>query len=341
MTRIWMSGLEAGSVTVFDTVASGAIVSVAQARTGTYSLSIPTVDDAATLDISAISELYMRFGLYPTGGTNDRTFLTLLDGTDEQLTFQLESGTNNLIVRRGDFNDTEIADGGAVIPNDGWVCVEVYVLIDDTEGILRVRVDGVSVIGIAGADTQATLNSTVDAIQFGAAPGDGTSIMYGFVDDIEVNDTNGTVNNSWIGQGGIFGLRPDSAGRYQQLTPNVGTNPNAVDDPIPDEDVTYVASTSGVDEQDTYVTEDLPVPTSGFSYRVDAVQWLCRARNTAGGLNGVAELVRIGAADDEGVEQALTTSYAYKKVIMETDPIFSQQWLHLRVNAAEYGAVLK
>jgi len=344
MTRLWMSGLEAGSLDVFPSIENLVAISAAQARTGNYSLHIFNVlDKAWTVFGGGYVELFLRIGLYMTGGSGarDRTFCTLCDITgNDLLTFQVRNADSVILVRRGDYNDILIASGG-VVPTNAWCCIEIRALIDNAVGIVQVRVDGVQVIDFSG-DTQAGANSTAWVVVWGASPAAGslgTYVCYGYYDDLAVNSPYGIRNNSWLGLGGIIGLLPNGAGNYTQLTPSAGANWQAVNEVPPDDDASYVENAI-INQRDTYEMEDLTI-TPGKVADIAAIQWLCRAYNTETQGGNFARLLRLDGINYQGADVGYDKSYDYHPEILEASPSTNQNWTGDEVNDLEAGVVVR
>lgn len=336
-----MSGLEAGSLDIFSRAIGDAAISAVQARTGSYSLHISaTIDRTCTGLGDGYTELFLRIGLYMTGGNsaNDRTFCTLLDAVgNELLSFQVREADSVLLVRRGDYNDVLI-DSGGIVPTNAWCCIEIRALIDDASGIVQVKIDGAQVIDFRG-DTRVGTNEEIWAVMWGADPPFGQYVCKGYYDDLAINDIAGTVNNSWLGQGGIVGLMPTGAGNYTQLTPSAGANWAAVDEVPPDDGGTYVEEAI-VSRKDTYKMQNLPM-TSGLMASVTAVQWLCRALNTVSGSGGFARLLRVAGTDHQGDDIGYDRSYDYHSEIMGTSPATGAAWTESEVNSLEAGMVVR
>jgi len=339
MTRLWMSGLEAGSLDVFPRVDSAAVISAAQARTGAYSLHIPSADDRAWLTLrTGYTELFFRIGLYMTGGSNDRTFCTLLDNLGAKLlTFQVRQADSVFLVRLGDHNDALIVSGG-VVPTNAWCCIEIRVLIDNAVGVIQVRIDGVQVIDFSG-DTQVDADDEVLVIVWGASYSDGGYVCYGYYDDLVINSIHGIRNNSWPGLGGIVGLVPTGAGNYTQLIPSAGANWAAVNEVPPDDDAAYVEQAT-TDLKDTYTMQDLVI-TPGQVANIAAVQWLCRAYNTVSQGGDFARLLRLYGVDHQGDDVPYDRSYDYHPEVLGTSPDTGQDWTEDEVNAIEAGVVVR
>jgi len=336
-----MSGLEAGSLDVFSRTYSSVAISAAQARTGNYSLYVDYTHDVACIGLGdSYTELFLRIGLYMTGGygTRDRIFCILTDQMGHDvLTFKVRYTDKVILVLRGDYNDTEIASGG-IVPTNSWCCIEIHAFIDNTGGIVQVKIDGTLVIDFSG-DTQKDSNEVLAVLL-----GDTSYSLYyapctGYYDDLAINDPSGNVNNSWLGQGGIIGLVPTGAGNYTQLTPSAGANWAAVDEVPPDDGGTYVEEAT-VNRKDTYKMQDLPV-ASGFMASVTAVQWLCRALNTVSGNGNFARLLRIAGVDYQSDDIGYDRDYSYHPEIVETSPATGAAWTESEINNLEVGMVVR
>lgn len=342
MTRLWFTGLEAGSLDIFPHIDNNAAISAAQARTGAYSLYIPSIGDRAWLTLRAgYAELFFRIGLYMTGGSgaNDRTFYILLDSSGaELLTFQVRQADSVLLVRLGDHNDALIASGG-VVPTNIWCCIEIRVLINNVTGVVQVRIDGAQTINFSG-DTQVGANDEILVVMWGASPADGTYVCYGYYDDLAINSIHGIRNNSWPGLGGIVGLVPTGVGNYTQLTPSAGANWQAVNEVPPDDDGTYVENAT-IDQKDTYEMQNLAAVTPGQVTDIAAVQWLCRAYNTVSQGGNFARLLRLYGVDHQGDDVGYDRSYDYHPEVLGTSPATGQDWTEAEINALEAGVVVR
>jgi len=96
-----------------------------------------------------------------------------------------------------------------------WYKIDMYIKIGNGTGAYEVKVDDTSIIS-SSSDNTGTAN--VKSIRFGTeatVTGTGTG-EYFYFDDIALNDTTGSVNNSWCGSGTIVSLKPKGAGNYSQ-----------------------------------------------------------------------------------------------------------------------------
>ena len=345
MSRIFFTGLEAGSLNVFGRISILAVptISAIQARTGVYSMYCGLGEFAeATLGSGAVSELFLRIGLYYTGGfgAQDRTFCTLIGASGSLLSFQIRQADGVILVRLGNYLGALLSSGG-VVPLNDWCCIEIHALIANVGGIIQVRLDGVQTIDFLG-DTEVGTDTIIYVIHW-AAPGDvgfpSWYSCYGYYDDLAINNIIGIRNNSWLGLGGIIGLVPTGAGNYTQLTPSAGANWQCVDEVPPDDDGTYVEDAI-VDQKDTYGMQDLVI-TPGKVADIAAVQWLCRGLNTVSESGDFARLLRIAGVDYQGSDVGYDRSYDYHPEILETSPATGVAWTEAEVNALEVGMVVR
>jgi hypothetical protein len=210
---------------------------------------------------------------------------------------------------------------------DTWYVLEFHLKIDDVDGEIDTKIDGAIDIDFDG-DTQHTGNAGIVQVQFSNAA---SSLPTIYIDDIAINDTTGGVNDSWIGRGGIYGLVPSGAGTHTDFTPSAGVNYAAVDEVPPDDDTTYVESSTAA-HVDTYAITNL-IPTSGA---ISAVQWVARAKLAEAGAGNFQRVLRHDGTDYNGGDLAVDTSYAYFTEIFDQAPD-STDWDITKVNALEAG----
>jgi hypothetical protein len=220
-----------------------------------------------------------------------------------------------------------------------WYCVEYHLLVDNTNGIGEVKLDGVLEIDFDG-DTQNTANANIRYANLGSGVQALSNAISGYFDDVAINDVAGSYNNSWIGRGGIYPCFPSDIGEYSQLTPNSAVdNYTCVDEKPPDDDTTYVSS-ADINDQDSYKIDDL-VPTAGT---ITAVQFITRARLTEAGAGNVGRLMRIGGVDYQGANLPIdTTTYKFCNEILETSPVApgTNQFSIAEINGMQVGVVVE
>jgi len=329
MARIFMTGFEDGGFGGFTVIAGSPVVNTTKPRTGTYALSFTDGARCRAELPSALSEFYLRFGLAWT--SSDRGFFMYFAGADTNPILLFSALGNTLRVLRGNHDAPTIALGGT-IPSGTMACVEMYVKLNNTTGRLVAKIDGAQVIDFTG-DTQASDTFNTAAFlytgyyHYGAA---------GYLDDIAINDTTGSVNNSWIGGGGIRLMPVNGAGVHTALTPSVGSNYQCVDE-VPPNDADYVSTTiskdSDADQYDLYTLSNAALPASGT---VSAACLFVRAQ----AVDGITPLVPLVHSNETLVElprRYLPQGYSRSDSIMNTDPTDSSALTLSKLAAMQVG----
>lgn len=118
--------------------------------------------------------------------------------------------------------------------------IQVRIKIDNSAGVIQVKVDDVLVIDQTGIDTQPGAVSTIDQFRVGQSGG----VTY--QDSICVNDTTGSADNSWPGIVRFKAKTVIGAGFYVgNWSRNTGSDNYAAVDDIPhDSDTTYLYTSS-------------------------------------------------------------------------------------------------
>jgi hypothetical protein len=230
---------------------------------------------------------------------------------------------------------TLLATGSAPSTVDEWNLIEFRVSIDDSTGVVQVKLNGDMVIDFAG-DTRNGGNAEIGFVDFGCYTGSSlnASPTVSF-DDVAINDTAGDVQNSWPGDGAVLLLKPSGNGNSSQL---VGSDGNQVDnyalvDEVPANSADYVAS-STADQQDTYALEDVGDPYKS----VILAQPIAYAALAAAGTGALRTVVRAGETDyaDEA-DRSLGTSYQFIRGDVRYTHPSGAAWSLANFNAIESG----
>jgi len=328
MARLFTTGFEEGDAYVFTGFGGAAptnySIITTNVRTGLRAISIGS-NCFPNITFTATSEVYLRFGFRFGGSASDTTILQLQDGSNIQILLSYICDSGLLRAWRGN-KVTKLAE--VFVPwAMRWYCIEVHLLVDNSSGVLQVKVNGELVLDYSG-DTQQSANSTVDTVVwFGSANGQ-------YFDDIAINDTSGSRNNSWIGRGGVYGLVPNGVGNYSEFTPSAGNNYECVDEVPPDGDTSYVESDT-VGHKDSYALANLSLTSASIA----ALVWHVWAKQDVSDGRNVARLLRISGTDYQGADKALTTSYQRLMETIESNPHTSADWTLDDINGLELGFV--
>ncbi len=340
MTRLWTCGFETGTTEWNGgSGTTGATVAVTSTvkRTGTYSVyllsAVTTAYFRQILDIDA-TELFGRLALQLDSIAGLRTF-TLIGFRDNNNAIQFElvynGGTGSL-----DWYDNannELAIGSVLIPTDAWVVVEFHVTVSGS-GALVAKVNGTTCAGYSG-NTDFSGDGNVRSLYFQLEGGPGVGNIY--LDDIGINDAEGSYQNSWLGLGGVFYLEPVADGDQTDWTPSSGTvNYAMVDDIPPDNATTYnQAVTPG--EIDLYVVDDCPE----YVAAINLVQVVYRATLATSGYNKITDLVKVDGTVYAGSESTIVwitpTFGYYQGTTHYLNPATGTVWGTAEVNGMQAG----
>ena len=221
-----------------------------------------------------------------------------------------------------------------------WHYIELEVLLSDTVGEVKLRVDGKTPGGwtdLTNADTKNGGTATVfNGVKF--EPNGGTNPL-AYYDDIYVANGAGTVNNGLLGDVRVYPLLPNGNGNYSQL---VGQDADStdnylnVDETTPDGDTTYnESSTDG--EKDTYTFEDLPITTGD----IKGVQVSAYARKDEAAAKSVRIVHRRGTTDVNGDDKTLQTTFNNHDQIWDEDGVATAAWTITNVNSSEFGVEVR
>jgi len=197
---------------------------------------------------------------------------------------------------------TLVATGSFTYNLDTWYLLEFHIKIDDTVGVVQLKVDGKLDIDFSG-DTKPGTATTIDSLYLYAL---GYTQSHSYFDDIAINNVSGTADNSWCGEGRIIYLVDNAAGDVTELTPNTGANYAAVDETTADGDTTYVEGAT-LDLRDLYNLADSGLAAGSTIKRVIPV---ASARDTVANGGKIALGLKTNGTEYFGSDIALTTNYA-------------------------------
>lgn len=289
---------------------------------------------------AATTGVYIRFYLYvqQRPDVTVAIFQALNNATSEAAIALRSDGALELF-------DTDIAGASlgtsGVLSLNTWYMVELFADNGGSPNEVEARLNGSSF-----ATGAASLAGDVDTIYVGAIDWHTSTAAIFNIDDISINDTAGSVNNSWPGEGKIVAALPTAAGdnaattglySYINEVPPSGTatsgstmielDSNGV---IADYNVTDTA-TLGIDSYDT----------------ITSVQVLARVREEAAGTSSYQLRIKSASggtvtsttAADGGnatarTNPASTTAFG-RMLISETDPDTATAWTPTGTNSID------
>ena len=248
MTRLLNDGAENGDGLFFE--AGGVAVTSSTKRSGTYSYGSQGAFGANPTKYlaSGLSEFFIRFGDYfENVGGDAFTAIRFRQGSTDAVTFWV--GTDGYM----HFNvGSDQKTTSNLVYTNTWHLLEMHVKIA-ASGILELKFDGIADTVWEG-DTRGNSLTYINRLFWDSGSHLG-SYPYHFFDDIALNDTYGSKDNSWCGDGHYTRVYPANNGAYSQWYGNDGdqTNNYLLEDEVPpDGDVTYVRADSS-NAKDAYV----------------------------------------------------------------------------------------
>lgn len=359
MARLWVCGFELNSTTSEITTHNvgshtASTISSTQAHGGTFSSKFNTTS-SASIDLytfsTGTSVAYARVWIFATAypSAND-VFLTLGSGTDNiGNVFMNTSGKVGL--QNGTTNSfgTNLS---AVLSLNTWHYIDLELTTTGTNAqTSNLYVDGTFI------DTQnmtETLSTTgITSIQWGAyitasSPG---SISSFYMDDLAVNDSTGTVQNSFIGNSTLIRATPNGTGDTNTWsagaggTAGAGNNYTRVDEVTPDSLTSYNESKT-LSNSDLYIVSVPTIPTGSTINAVLVGSWYRGAASSANSTFKVQIEKTSGGTIFQGTavapgnttwgqNQNTTSNYA---LVLYADPD-SSAWTPATISTMQVGMV--
>jgi hypothetical protein len=287
MARLWLSGFELNSTTAdeeFTTVTwSGSTIQTGTVRSGTYAGEITSLASATRQGFAyqfaaaaANGPYYVRFALrIATLPSAENTIFTLgNNATLASATIGAKITLDNGGLLRLYNATTQVGSASAALSTGIWYEIEVWYDKSLTAGsqVLKARINQASDFA---SSSSLTIANAVDVAAFGAnLNAESQTTGDWFFDDIAINDSTGSFQNTYPGSGKIVHLRPSAAGDNAAWTrggSDSGANWSQVSEVNPDDNTAYVkkVTTTGIDD---YNLDDTPSElNAGSTIKVVAV----------------------------------------------------------------------
>jgi len=337
MAMIYMNGFEWNSIYenisryyIYSINASG--VSTTHKRSGNYSFYMHDqygYSDYISLPTPPVSEFYIQFCINVRWVSGEAVFLRWFEGSTYGGVITLSNADLKLRVYEGNKSSLLCTSGTALV-QERWYLIELYVK-HDSSGEIELRVNGVTDTTYSGDTT----SYSIDKFTFGTGLAYGQSMTY-YVDDIVINDTTGSVNNSWPNGLRILLLKPTGKGSSSEWTKEPEDN---IDnywcvDHEPIDDPSEYAYTFQDLKLDLYRVENLPATAySVAAARVDS--WSLKNSGSRQQIN--LALKPAGATTFYSSDQDLGIAFQLKQNTWETNPSTSADWSISEINNLEVG----
>jgi hypothetical protein len=310
--------------------ASNATIQASQGRFSTAALRTVQSGSIEWVFPAALTTVGVGFAFrFDTAPTGNAVFLAFFDGATEHVRLELSPGRLIRATRAG----TLLGTGTFRLDVNQTYYIECKVTIDDSTGVVVVKVNEITDINLSSQDTRNAGNASVDRIRPQT-----TSWVSGaasFFDDLVIWDTTGGApTNDFLGDIRVEALFPNGNGNSSQWVGNDGNSTDnylLVDETAPNSDTDYVES-STVGNKDTYAYGNL-TPTTGTVYGVQINPF---AKKTDAGARSIVSVARHSGSETDGPVKTLNSTYGYLPDIRETKP-GGGAWSISDINAAEFG----
>ena len=243
-----------------------------------------------------------------TGGYGGGGLMNFYQGGTIQASLWITSSLE-LQLYRGYFTSSILLATSApgVLTVGSWHWLDLEITISTTGGAINAYLDqpagGTAFLSASGFNSANTGNDWMDQFWLGDINSQFGGLL---VDDFHCNDTTGGVLNTVLGDSRIYTKKPNAAGYQTLWAPNgASANYQCVDDSVPDDDSTYVASnTAGqIDGYD--------VPPAGFSAAPNGLVRRSYIRKDDASSHTFQNGIRSGSANALGIAVAVPSSYGW------------------------------
>lgn len=247
------------------------------------------------------------------------------------ITMSYQSDGSIQIYRGVPVSGVLLATSGQVLTAQAWNHVEIFVSHSATVGAVEVRVNGVTVINVTGANTGATTSA-----QFRIGNIHGVSdpvykaIPQHYWDDLFCWDTTGPRNNTFLGPQKVVlnKISADTEVADWAVT-GAASGAAAISEIPPDGDTSYIsAMTPG--ETSEFTVE----PLDENVVSITAIYLPAMMRQSQPGSTWVQQSIVSGADVADGLDRPITEAYTYWADVIETDPDTGAAWTREAYNAS-------
>lgn len=339
MARLFSSGFELNSITAgveWNAVTgAGQTIDATIKRSGDYSYKVVSLNgESRFIDNDVTSgDIISRIWLY-IDTTGDATVAILQHvNSTERATVALHSD-RTLTLHEGNKDATQIGSASSALSEDTWYCIEL--LSDEgaaTEIAARLN-------GSVFASGTTTVVQTINEVRVGIMDWATGYTLY--FDDVAINDTTGTVQNSYPGiTGKIVHMNPNAAGdnngavsgdytSVDEVTPDDGTSIAVLDVANDILDVNCEASSAaGIGSSDTITLVQVGYRAAGVNANPRSGK--VRIKSASGAT--VAESAT-NAVSSAAYETNAPTPFTYK-LTSYTDPTTGIAWTPTGTNSLD------
>ena len=249
-----------------------------------------------------------------------RMFRVYDDGAGTQHLYLIQETDGTITAYRGDGTSLGSTASGVVTINT-WHAIEIMVSIDDSAGVVKIRVDGTLVLDLTSQDTRNGGVATADRFEYAQ----GADFCFG------VFWTATTTNTSELpGQVRVYTLVPDTDASIAYTRSSGSDSSNLLDELNPN-DSDYVESDT-VGDKDLFNMESYP--GSGTILGVEANM---RHLKVGAGSRTARIVVNISATDYESGDITPQLTVQHDSYVWQNNPDDAAAWETADIDGADWG----
>jgi len=283
-----------------------------------------------------VAELYFVGSFFTNSLTNAYQIVSFDTRTDYGFsnTLNIIWNTNGSISLRR--TNTVLATSAAGLVNlNTRHTIECLVKPLNTNGTFVCKIDGVDAASYTGDTTDNA--ESCDGVRIYNITANTAAGISCWWDDIAINDTSGSYNNSWIGRMRLFPLYTRGAGNVTGLSRggyDLGANFAQVRDPDPIGN-TFVQGTSGT--YDLYTIDTIDLATGTVINNI-IVQSGGKSTSGAGLINHV---LKVGATESDGEVQICPTAHTIRQHAWAINPNTGVPWTESDLASTQIGIKMR
>lgn len=281
----------------------------------------------ATKTIPASGELFVGAAFYWPAGSHT-LFSVYGDGGATQHITITRNSSLKLEVRRGSATGTVLATGATNLSNTTWIHVEVRVIVDDTAGVVQVRLNGSTSfeVNFTGDTRNGGTSTNLDRVTVTAT---NSSTRY---TDVQIG--NSASAGTWLGDNTVATLVPAVNGTYVEGTPNPSGTAFA-DRYTLVRDLPFVNTTGMYTPYNGRTIFGLTALPAGGAL-VRGLQVNHRLIGATASVQ-MRRMIRSAGVDYYGAPFTVPTSYDVYSEVLQTDPATGAAWDPDVVNTLQAG----
>ncbi|HTX50265.1 MAG TPA: hypothetical protein VME40_12850 [Caulobacteraceae bacterium] len=276
---------------------------------------------------------------YKTGTSNAFAagFIGVFDAVDNQVLASVSFEANGVIKAwRGSPGSALLgaSDPGAYL-DTVWEDIETFFKVNASSGEIQVRVNTAPVLSLTNVDTQPGSNAYFDSYCFGFHyPGPGTEADF-YLDDLRYYDTDGTINNTWLGTCRVQTCLPAGNGATTEFASSntALANWQNIANQNVDDTLYLFENTAG----DFNLSTLQPLVNSPAVAWVGVTSFL--RQDDATQITAKNRIVS-GSTTADGAPFMTSQTYAADMDVFETDPATGVQFTGAAVNALQAGPLV-